>query len=60
MNKNELFELLKEKDTTTLQTEMKLIFEEKLEKKMWKVYASIEPELKETIERYKKKNKKLV
>lgn len=54
MNKDELFNALKDKDANKLQEEMKLIFEEKLEKKIWMVYKSIEPELLEKMGRSKK------
>ncbi len=53
MNKEELFDALKDKDTEKVQKDLKLIFDEKLEKKIWKIYEGIEAELKEKLEMFR-------
>lgn len=45
MNNENFIKALEERDVLTAQEEMKLLFEEKLERKIWKMYNSIKKEL---------------
>ena len=53
MNKEELFNALKNKESEKIKNELKLIFDEKLERKIWKIYESVEVELKEKLEMFR-------
>ena len=45
MNKKKILKALEENDAISAKKEMRLMFEEKLERKMWKVYRSLEQDL---------------
>lgn len=51
MDNKKFLQALEEKDLIRIKKEMMLLFEEKLERKIWKIYNSIEDDLKKELKK---------